>query len=135
MTPAAIAQSLIKIAAYAQYHYKIKDELFGQNQRHDTQLGIARLVAKGLAPYAASDDFLDAMKTANVPHPFDSHPAMPERMRNVGMSLPERDYGAIAVRAPAATWVQEILTAEGIEQRLWSAYEQQVAQDHERSLA
>ena len=75
------------------------------------------------------------MKTANVPHPFDSHPAMPERMRNVGTSLPERDYGAIAVRAPAATWVQEILTAEGIEQRLWSAYEQQVAQDHERSLA
>lgn len=60
---------------------------------------------------------------------------MPERMRNVGTSLPERDYGAIAVRAPAATWVQEILTAEGIEQRLWSAYEQQFAQDHERSLA
>ena len=92
-------------------------------------------MAKGLAPYAASDDFLDAMKTANVPHPFDSHPAMPERMRNVGMNLPERDYGAIAVRAPAATWVQEILTAEGIEQRLWSEYEQQFAQDHERSLA
>lgn len=135
VTPAAIAQSLIKIAAYAQYRYKIEDELFGQNQRHDTQLGIARFVAKGLAPYAASDDFLDAMKTANVPHPFDSHPAMPERMRNVGMSLPERDYGAIAVRAPAATWVQEILTAEGIEQRLWSEYEQQFAQDHERSLA
>lgn len=135
VSPAAIAQSLVKIAAYAQYRYKIEDELFGQDQRHDNTLGIASFVARGLAPYAASDDFLTAMKTANVPHPFDSHPAMPERLRNVGMALKERDYGAIAVRAPAATWVQEILTADGIEQRLWGAYEQQFAQDHERSLA
>ena len=135
VSPAAIAQSLVKIAAYAQYRDKIEGELFGQDQRHDNQLGIARYVASGLAPYAASDDFLDAMKSANVPHPFDSHPAMPERMRNVGMSLAERDYGAIAVRAPAATWAQEILTADAIEQRLWSAYETEFAQDHERSLA
>lgn len=136
ISPAAIAQSLVKIAAYAQYRFKIEDELFGRNERHDTTtLGIARFVAQGLAPYAASDDFLDAMKTANVPHPFDSHPAMPERLRNVGMALKEQDYGAIAVRAPAATWVQEILTADAIEQRLWSDYEQQFAQDHERSLA
>jgi Zn-dependent protease with chaperone function len=136
VSPAAIAQSLVKIAAYAQYRYKIEDELFGRNDRHDnTSLGIAGFVAQGLTPYAASDDFLDAMKTANVPHPFDSHPAMPERLRNVGMPLKEHDYGAIAVRKPAATWVQEILTADAIEQRLWSDYEQQFAQDHERSLA
>lgn len=136
VSPAAIAQSLVKIAAYAQYRYRIEDELFGRSERHDNaQLGIAGFVATGLAPYAASDDFLDAMKTANVPHPFDSHPAMPERLRNVGMALQPQDYGAIAVRAPAATWVQEILTADAIEQRLWSEYEQQFAQDHERSLA
>lgn len=136
VSPAAIAQSLVKIAAYAQYRYKIEDELFGRNDRHDnTSLGIAGFVAQGLTPYAASDDFLNAMKTANVPHPFDSHPAMPERLRNVGMPLKEHDYSAIAVRKPAATWVQEILTADAIEQRLWSDYEQQFAQDHERSLA
>ncbi|RQO79978.1 M48 family metallopeptidase [Acidovorax sp. FJL06] len=136
ISPAAIAQSLVKIAAYAQYRSRTEDELFGRNERHGTHtLDIAGFVAQGLAPYAASDEFLQAMKTANVPHPFDSHPAMPERLRNVGMALKERDYGAIAVRAPAATWVQQILTADGIEQRLWSAYEQQFAQDHERSLA
>lgn len=136
ISPAAIAQSLVKIAAYAQYRARIEDELFGRNEQQDgATLGIARFVAQGLAPYAASDDFLEAMKTANVPHPFDSHPAMPERLRNVGMALKERDYGAIAVRVPATTWVQEILTADAIEQRLWSDYEQQFAQDHERSLA
>ncbi|RYF52632.1 MAG: peptidase M48, partial [Comamonadaceae bacterium] len=136
ITPAAIAQSLVKIAAYAQYRHRIEDELFGRNERHDqATLGIASFVAQGLAPYAASDDFLAAMKTANVPHPYDSHPAMPERLRNVGMALKEKDYGGIAVRVPTATWVQQILTADAIEQRLWSDYEQQFAQDHERSLA
>lgn len=136
VSPAAIAQALVKIAAYAQYRTKIERDLFGRNERHDnTTLGIARFVAQGLAPYAASDDFLNAMKTANVPHPFDSHPAMPERLRAVGMPLRARDYGAIAVRLPSATWAQEILTADAIEQRLWSDYEQQFAQDHERSLA
>ncbi len=39
------------------------------------------------------------------------------------------------VRVPAATWAQQILTADAIEQRLWGAYEQAFAADHERSLA
>ncbi len=135
VSPDAIAQSLIKIAAYAQYRAKIENELFGQNRRHDAALGIASYVAQGLPPYAASTDFLQAMKTANVPHPFDSHPAMPERMRAVGVELAESAYGAIVVRVPAATWVQEMLTADRIEQRMWGEYEQAFAADHERSLA
>ncbi len=135
ISPDAIAQSLVKIAAYAQYRSKIEGELFGQNRRHDAALGIASYVAQGLPPYAASADFLNEMKTANVPHPFDSHPAMPERMRNVGVELPESAYGAIVVRPPAATWVQEMLTADRIEQRMWGEYEQAFAADHERSLA
>lgn len=135
-SPAAIAQALVKIAAYAQYRARIEDELFGRDQRHDAaSLGIASFVAQGLAPYAASQDFVEAMQSANVPHPYDTHPAMPERLRNVGMALKAQDYGAIAVRAPAATWVQQMLTADAVEARLWSTYETAFAQDHERSLA
>ena len=136
VSPAAIAQSLVKIAAYAQYRHRIENELFDRSERHDnTTLGIAGFVARGLTSYAESDDFLNAMKTANVPHPFDSHPAMSERFRNVNMTLETKDFGAIAVRTPATTWAQEILTADAIETRLWSEYEQQFAQNHERSLA
>jgi Zn-dependent protease with chaperone function len=136
ISPEAIAQSLVKIAAYAQYRSKIESELFGQNRKHDAAaLGIASYVAQGLPPYAASADFLQEMKTANVPHPFDSHPAMPERMRAVGVSLPESAYGAIVTRPPAATWAQQILTADAIEQRMWGEYEQAFAADHARSLA
>lgn len=136
ISPDAIAQSLIKIAAYAQYRSKIEHQLFGQDRKHDSAaLGIASYVAQGLPPYAASADFLAEMKTANVPHPFDSHPAMTERMKAVGVNLPESAYGAIVVRQPASTWAQQILTADAIEQRLWGTYEQAFAADHERSLA
>lgn len=131
----AIVRSLIKIAAYARYRSEIEQKLFEQDLRHGGSLGIAQHVASGLAPYAASPRFVDAMKTASIPHPFDSHPAMPERMKNVGHEVEEKDYGRIVTSAPAETWVGDIQTAGGIEQRLWGAYEQRFAAIHEQSLA
>jgi hypothetical protein len=75
------------------------------------------------------------MKTASVPHPFDSHPALPERMENVGHRVEEKDYGAIVTSAPAQTWVADMPTAADIEQRLWGVYERRFAEMHEQSLA
>ncbi|MES2105337.1 MAG: M48 family metallopeptidase [Pseudomonadota bacterium] len=131
----AIAQSLIKIAAYASYRSQIERDLFEQNQRHGGSLGIAGYVASGLVPYATSPEFVDEMKTASVPHPFDSHPLLAERMRNVDHVVPEQDYGNIVTLTPPATWADAITTAPDIELRLWTAYEQHFAAAHEHSLA
>lgn len=135
VSPQAIAHSLVKIAAYARYRYEIEEQLFQQNSRHENSLGIAHQVFAGLAPYAASTHFIDAMATANVPHPFDSHPSMPERMRNVGHEIAAHDFGCIATSTPVTTWVSDIQIADNIERRLWSVYEQRFTDDHERSLA
>jgi len=75
------------------------------------------------------------MKSASVPHPFDSHPPLPERMKNVGCELAESEFGGIAAAVPAAHWVTGIRTADEVEQRLWAAYEQRFAAVHEQSLA
>jgi Zn-dependent protease with chaperone function len=133
--PGAIVQSLIKIAAYASYRNDVERKLFAQDRQHDGALGIAGFVAAGLPPYASSDAFVETMKTADVPHPYDSHPPLLERMRNVGHHVPESDYGAIVATAPAASWADDIETAAAIEQRLWSDYEQRFVQNHELSLA
>ncbi|GKS83797.1 M48 family metallopeptidase [Acidovorax sp. SUPP1855] len=135
VSPQAIGQSLVKIAAYARYRHKIESDLFDKEEQLAGDLGIAHFISSVLPPYAQSAEFRTAMQTANVPHPFDTHPLMPERIRNVGWVLPESDYGAIVVRPPERTWAQDILTADAIEQRLWSDYEQAFAQGHERSLA
>ncbi|ADU37327.1 M48 family metallopeptidase [Variovorax paradoxus] len=133
--PSAIVQSLIKISAYASYRNDVEQKLFAQNRQHDGALGIARFVADGLPPYASSEAFIETMKTADVPHPYDSHPPLLERMRNVDHHVPESVYGAIVATAPEATWADEIETAPAIEQRLWSEYEQRFVQNHELALA
>ncbi|MFZ6644832.1 M48 family metallopeptidase [Undibacterium sp. TJN25] len=131
----AIVQSLIKIAAYARYRSQIERGLFEQNQKHGGSLGIAGYVASGLAPYATSPEFVDEMKSARVPHPFDSHPMLEDRMRNVEHTVPEQEYGSIVTSTPLTSWADAISTAPDIEHRLWTAYEEQFAAAHEHSQA
>lgn len=134
-SPQAMAQSLIKIAAYDHYRSNTERALFEHNHKLDPTLGIAAAVAQGLRPYAASIDFVDDMRTAHIPHPFDSHPPLAQRMRQVGHPVDPDDFGAIVREVPATTWADEIASADAIEQRLWAAYEQQFAQNHEQALA
>ena len=63
------------------------------------------------------------------------NPPLAERMQNVGHTVGEQDYSAIVTRAPEATWIPDIPTADSIEQRLWGVYEQQFAAAHEQQLA
>lgn len=135
VSPQAIVQSLIKIAAYASYRAEIERELFEHDRQHGQQLGIAQFVASGLAPYAASAKFVQAMGSASVPHPFDSHPAMLDRMKNVRHLVKPDAFGAVVTEPVVRSWADDIQTAPQIEQRLWAAYEQGFAADHERTLA
>jgi Zn-dependent protease with chaperone function len=129
-----IVHSLIKVAAYARYRAQIEQQLFEHDRQHDS-LGIAGHVAAGLPPYATSAQFMDVMVSASIPHPFDSHPAMFDRMRNVGCLVAPKDYAAIVTRPTVDTWVSDIPPAADIEARLWGVYEREFAQAHERSLA
>lgn len=131
----AMVQSLVKLAAYSNYRQRIESKLFEHDQRHQGVLGIAGVVAAGLAPYAGSREFLDEMKSANVPHPFDTHPLLSERMANVGLVVGEQDMADMAAKFPAQSWLGDILTARDIEQRLWASYEQRFADVHEENLA
>lgn len=133
--PHYIVQSLIKISAYSGYRNDVEQRLFSEDRRHGATLGIAGFVAEGLRPYAQSDAFIKTMRSAGTPHPYDSHPLLTERMRNVGHLVDEQMYGAIVTAEPGSSWVDEMPTAQAIEERLWSRYEEQFSETHERSLA
>lgn len=135
ISPQGIVHSLIKIAAYAHYRAQIEQSLFEQTHQHHGKLGIAASVANGLHDYVRSDEFNEVMRTGNVPHPFDSHPALVERMRHVGHEVAEGEYADIATQLPAQTWLDDIPTAGQIEQRLWAKYEQGFTEVHEETLA
>jgi Zn-dependent protease with chaperone function len=135
VSPQGIVNSLIKISAYDHYRSHTENALFSQDQKLSGALGISEAVARGLKPYAASDDFFDDMRTAHIPHPYDSHPPLKERMRHVGHVVEPDHYGAIVQQTPTATWADDIITSIDIEQRLWAKYEERFAQNHELALA
>lgn len=130
-----LVRALIKISAYARYRDVIEERLFAEQGRHGEKLGIADRIATGLAPYAESAQFLDAMQAACIPHPFDSHPALSERMRSVGHEVSETDYSDVVTQAASFTWIPDIRNADAIEQSLWAVYEKQFAAAHEQQLA
>lgn len=130
-----LVRALIKIGAYADYRAVIEQRLFDDQVQHSEKIGIADCVATGLAPYAESAQFLDAMQAACIPHPFDSHPALSERMRSVGHEVSETDYSQVVTQPTAFTWISDIQNADAIEQTLWAVYEKNFATAHEQQLA
>ena len=135
VSPEAIAQSLIKISAYANYRANTESALFQSDNQLQGALGIGAKVAQGLYPYAASDAFFDDMRSTHFPHPFDSHPPLEQRMKKVGHVVEAAAYGAVVAQVPTRTWADDIIDARDIEDRLWNAYEQQFASNHDMALA
>ena len=134
-TPAAIIESLIKISAYASYRSEVERTLFDNKTLHENELGISKAIAAGLPQHVSSPDFINLMREQDVPHPFDSHPPLTERMRNVDYHVEELGYAAIAAEPPAESWVDLMPVAEQIEQQLWQKYERDFSSVHEESLA
>lgn len=135
VSPRAVVEALVKVVAYSNYRDNVEQGLFDRRQKLEGELGMAASVAAGLQGYARSEDFADDVNLARVPHPFDSHPPLAHRMRNVGFRLEPEDFGRTVGTAPQGTWAEDIASADAIEQRLWAAYEAAFAQQHELSLA
>ncbi|NIF23701.1 M48 family metallopeptidase [Candidatus Pantoea multigeneris] len=133
--PATIVESLVKISAYSAYWGEVEHEMFARNERHEETLNMRDAIAKGLTDYAHSDGFTSMMREQNVPHPFDSHPPLSERMQSVGHVIDERDFAAVATLMPQHSWVDLVPHADEIEQTLWQRYESDFSSAHEESLS
>jgi Zn-dependent protease with chaperone function len=134
-SPEAIVNALIKISAYASYRGKVEHALFSHNLQYDAKLDIADRISQGLSEFSHSAEFLNIVRGSEIPHPFDSHPSLTERMRNVGYEVPEAQFSSIANKSPEACWVDSIGSASMIEQMLWTEFENSFSEEHEASLA
>ena len=134
-SPKAVVQALVKVSAYAQYRSQIEQGLFAQDEQHSGALGIGQRVASGLAAFGRSAEFTAAMREAAMPHPFDSHPPLQQRMQHVGHVLREFQFAALVCQKPQQPWTSDIVDVDAIEQRLWRTFEQQFSQAHEETLA
>ena len=131
----ALGRSLIKIVGYSCFRNQVERELFSTQEQYSGAPGIGARVHAGFSSFTGSSNFAEQLAEVAIPHPFDSHPPLPERLANVNCAVELADSARLFERVPAHTWVDEMGTASDIEHRLWSAYENRFSQAHELSLA
>jgi Zn-dependent protease with chaperone function len=131
----AIARALVKIAGFASFRGQLQQTLFDAHDRHQGALDIADRVRSGMHAFTQSADFSSVMDHGAVPHPFDSHPPMAQRMQHVGAVIAPSDYARVVLKAPDHSWLKLIPDAAAIEKSLWQQYEQHFSDSHEKMLA
>ena len=134
-SPEGLARSLLKISGYSSFRARTEEALFEQRGVHQGSLDLQARIQAGLAAHAASPAFLDQVQALRVPHPFDSHPPLQERLANVGTRVQVSDAAALLQAPPEDSWADQVLTAREVEGRLWGAYEARFKANHELSLA
>jgi len=135
VSPQAVTRALIKTRAYTNYRNAVEQGLFEHSQQLGEKLGIGERVANGLPAWANTSAFAQALTERAIPHPYDSHPPLHERMRNVGHVESPEQFAAIVTRPVTDTWADDIRNAAQIEAMLWSSYEEDFAANHEEVLA
>lgn len=131
----AVSTSLIKVTAYSSYRALVEYEPMDAAPQHGKGPGLQHRIASGFASFVRTRKFARHVSTGDVPHPFDSHPALSERMARVGSAIPKREFAAIVEAGISDSWIDAISPAAAIEQRLWAAYEVHVNEFNARQLA
>jgi Zn-dependent protease with chaperone function len=134
-SPDDLARSLVKVTGYSSFRAHTERALFDARAVHEEGLSLRRRIDDGLAAHAASQGFLEALATHEVPHPFDTHPPLLERMAAVRAQVSPEEAAALLEARPARTWADEVLTGAAVEERLWGAYEARFQEQHQASLA
>ncbi len=134
-SPDDIGRALVKTTAYSSFRATTEQTLFAQDAAHMASLGLRDRIDGGLGAHAASPHFAETLKSLRTPHPFDSHPVLEERFRNINTRVRVDQAAEVMSAARAGSWTDDIGTAGAIEQRLWEAYEARFREHHEQSLA
>jgi Zn-dependent protease with chaperone function len=135
VSPQAMARSLVKVGAYSMYRARVEGGLFNLDEKLAETLGLAERIREGLRPWAHSGEFSSLMSRAHIPHPFDTHPPLEERMENVSAVITGEDFARVVTDKAEHSWVEEIEAGDAMEARLWAEYEQAFARAHEIDLA
>jgi Zn-dependent protease with chaperone function len=133
--PDDLARALVKVTGYASFRAHTERSLFEERAVHEGTLGLRARIDDGLAAHAASQGFLEELRSRPVPHPFDTHPPLPDRIAAVGAAVRPDDAAGLLQARPARTWADDVPTGAAVEERLWAAYEARFQADHEQSLA
>lgn len=135
--PSPVAQALLKVGAYTRYRVQTESRILESMTAQELRL--AQRVVEGFSRFVAEpsgrSELLSSLLHAGTPHPFDSHPPLEERLRNLGIELPSSEALTRLADRPSESACDDIPEAERIEQELWTAYEERFQADHDFLIA
>lgn len=133
-SPAAMARALVKIASYCEYLNKTEQSII-EKPGVESDLQLAAQLEQGFPGFLSAFASDGKSLKNEVPHPFDTHPPMVERVRKLGFDVTEILKDEELLASPPSTWHDAIVPGNALEAGLWSEREQKLQQYHGRSIA
>lgn len=112
-----LARALVKASAYSSYRRRAGSAPPEATDPRGEKLGTADRVPAAFVGYARSLDLREAI----VPHPFDTHPPLEERLANLGMTLTWAQLEALLLEPVTSSWIDAIPGGAELERRLWES--------------
>ena len=130
----AMKRALVKIASYCDYRGDTVTAILNK-QRLDSTLNLPMQLEQGypasLATFSQSDKSLEE----RVPHPFDSHPTLKNRLIQLGFDARESLQDPVIQQPVQQSWYHAISTAAALEERMWNKEQQDLQSYHGHDLA
>ena len=129
-----MTRALVKTTSYCEY--RNQTELAAvQKSRVDPNLNLWQELEQGYPAFLSKLALSNRMIDERVPHPFDTHPTLSNRLAQLGCDAREAIREASDAEPSQASWYHEIATAQAIEVRMWTEQQRALQSYHSQDLA
>jgi Zn-dependent protease with chaperone function len=134
VSPEAAKRALIKVTGYCEYRAKTERAVL-EKQKLDTELNLARLLDDGYPTFMTAFTSQDSAIDQKIPHPFDSHPPLYNRLERLGFDARAALLDAGLHEPVQDSWHQAIATATALEEKMWAGRQEKIQSVHGQALA
>jgi Zn-dependent protease with chaperone function len=127
----AVKRALLKITCYCEYRAGTESTILNQ-ETFNRKLDLAYRLEQGYPAFVEMFVRNDKSRRELVPHPFDSHPPLTDRLAHIGFEAGAALNDPAIRQAVAESWYQSISLAPGVEERLWKKHLARLEYVHRR---
>ena len=129
-TPRAVSHALAKVSAYCQYRDEVEADMMKRGKL-EGDIGLPAKLESGFPGSLAAFVNNKSSITSELPHPFDTHPPLAQRFKNLGLSTEDVLSDPALIQPPGRTWKDEIIGVDELEEKLWRDRETEIKQVHD----
>ena len=129
-----LAKALGKFVLYSKFRAQVENDIFSKEEKVQ-KVNLLETMTVGFSSFLKTDESDEELLNNTIAHPFDSHPPIAQRIKEVGVSLDLNELKREAALSQKDSWFLEIQDAKNIRDRLIKDYENEFLKEHEMDLA